>query len=142
MWKLGLRPHSSFSGTICFKFSVLCFYSALLPCSSSSPTPHQVVYQDIPAGLPPLLDQAIILQLEAGQWGIQQRHNIDNLKNIPRKGITRPQSQFHIHVSVSDLCIYLPAPIDLPILLHENVWTGPGNILYKSSQTHECGNWD
>jgi hypothetical protein len=24
MWKLGLRPHNSFSGNICFEFSVLC----------------------------------------------------------------------------------------------------------------------
>jgi hypothetical protein len=34
--------------------------------------------------------------------------------NIPRKGIVRPQSNFHIHVSVSDL--YMPT-IRLPILL-------------------------
>jgi hypothetical protein len=37
--------------------------------------------------------------------------------NIPRKGIARPQSQFHIHVSVSDL--YIPV-IGPPILLQEN----------------------
>ncbi len=28
MWKLGLRPHNSFSGNICFEFSVLCLCSA------------------------------------------------------------------------------------------------------------------
>jgi hypothetical protein len=33
---------------------------------------------------------------------------------------------FHIHVSVSDLCI---PKIDLPILLQEgNMWTDPGSI--------------
>jgi hypothetical protein len=34
-------------------------------------------------------------------------------------------SNFHIHVSVSDL--YIPT-IGLPILLQENMWTDPGNI--------------
>ncbi len=28
MWKLGLMPHNSFSGNICFEFSVLCLCSA------------------------------------------------------------------------------------------------------------------
>ncbi len=32
---------------------------------------------------------------------------------------------FHIHVSVSDLCI---PTIDLPFLLQENMWSNPGNI--------------
>jgi hypothetical protein len=36
--------------------------------------------------------------------------------NIARKGIARPQSEFHIRVSVSDL--YIPM-IGLPILLQE-----------------------
>ncbi len=30
MWKLGLRPHNSFSGEICFEFSVLCLCSVTL----------------------------------------------------------------------------------------------------------------
>jgi hypothetical protein len=29
MWKLGLRPCNSFSGNICFEFSVLCLCSAV-----------------------------------------------------------------------------------------------------------------
>jgi hypothetical protein len=58
-----------------------------------------------------------------------QRHNTET--NIPRKGIARPQSQFHIHVSVSDL--YIPT-IGLPILLQKNMWTDPGNI--KISDRH------
>jgi hypothetical protein len=33
-------------------------------------------------------------------------------------------SNFHIHVSVSDLY----STIDLPIFLQENMWTDPGNI--------------
>jgi hypothetical protein len=46
--------------------------------------------------------------------------------NIPRKAIVRPQSQFHIRVSVIDL--YIPTT-GLPILLQENKWTAdPGNI--------------
>ncbi len=47
--------------------------------------------------------------------------------NIPRKGIARPQSQFHIHVSVSDLYILT---IDLRILLQEI--RGPTLGIYKS----------
>ncbi len=31
IWKLGLRPRNSFSGNICFKFSVLCLRSVLFP---------------------------------------------------------------------------------------------------------------
>jgi hypothetical protein len=30
MWKLGLRPSNSFSGNICFEFSVLCLCSVYL----------------------------------------------------------------------------------------------------------------
>jgi hypothetical protein len=46
-------------------------------------------------------------------------------KNIPRKGIERGQSHFHIHVSASDL--YIPR-ISQPILLQENMWTDSGKI--------------
>jgi hypothetical protein len=46
--------------------------------------------------------------------------------NIPRKGTARHSPNFPIHVSVSDL--YIPT-IDLLILLQENMWTDPGNIL-------------
>jgi hypothetical protein len=56
-----------------------------------------------------------------------QRHNTPPKfeTNIPSKGIATPQSNFHIHVSVSDL--YIPR-IGLPILLQENMWTYPGNV--------------
>ncbi len=47
--------------------------------------------------------------------------------NIPRKEITRPAPNIHIHVSVSDL--YIPT-IDLPILLQEIC--GPILGIYKS----------
>ncbi len=40
---------------------------------------------------------------------------------------------FHIRVSVSDLYISM---LGLPILLQENMWTDPGNILYKSLKDH------
>jgi hypothetical protein len=36
MWKLGPRPHNSFSGNICFEFSVLCFCSARTGLPKSS----------------------------------------------------------------------------------------------------------
>ncbi len=57
-----------------------------------------------------------------------KRHNIEIHTNIPRKGMARPQSQFHIHVSVIDL--YIPTFV-LSILLQENMWTDPRNT-YKS----------
>ncbi len=58
--------------------------------------------------------------------------------NIPSKGILRPQSEFPLHVSVSDL--YIPT-ISLPILVQENMWTDPESILYiNRSQTHKYGN--
>ncbi len=38
-------------------------------------------------------------------------------------------TNFHIHVSVSDLCTVFPQPVSMPILLQENRWTNPGNIL-------------
>ncbi len=50
------------------------------------------------------------------------------------KGTARPQSNFHIHVSVSDL--YIPS-IGLPILLQ-----GKYADHINRSQTQECGNWD
>jgi hypothetical protein len=56
--------------------------------------------------------------------------------NIPRKGISGPQFQFPIHVSVSEL--YIPT-MGLPFLLEEIF--GPILGIYKSSQTHEFGNW-
>ncbi len=55
-----------------------------------------------------------------------QRHNTKNSKQIfPEKELCGQSPNFHIHVSVSDLYI---SPIDLPILLQENMWTDPGNI--------------
>jgi hypothetical protein len=59
-----------------------------------------------------------------------QRHNTENSKQIfPEKELCGPSPNCHLHVSVSDL--YTPT-IGLPILLQENVWTNPGNTVYKS----------
>jgi hypothetical protein len=64
-----------------------------------------------------------------------QRENTENLKQIFLEKKLRGLSlKFHIHVSVSDLCI---PTIGLPILLQENMWTDPG-IIKNRSQTHEC----
>jgi hypothetical protein len=54
-----------------------------------------------------------------------QRHNakIRN-KYSQKRNCAATGPNFHIHVSVSDL--YIPT-IDLPILLQENMWNGPGN---------------
>ncbi len=50
----------------------------------------------------------------------------ENSKQIfPEKELRGHSPNFHIHVSVRDL--YIPT-IDLPILLQENMGTGPGNI--------------
>jgi hypothetical protein len=44
----------------------------------------------------------------------------------------------YTHIPVRDLYI---SRIGLPILLQENMWTGPCEYINRS-QTHECGNWD
>jgi hypothetical protein len=57
-----------------------------------------------------------------------QRHNAENSKQIFAENELRghiPHSDFHIHVSVSDL--YIPK-IKLPILQQEIWGTDPGNI--------------
>jgi hypothetical protein len=68
-------------------------------------------------------------KLTYSQTAPSQIHCKDTVLKIRNKfsqeGIARPQSHFHIHVSVSDL--YIPR-IGLPILLQENMWTDPGNI--------------
>jgi hypothetical protein len=57
----------------------------------------------------------------------QQRDITENLKQIfPEKELRSLSPNFHIHGSVSDLYI---STIGLPILLQENMWTDPGNIL-------------
>ncbi len=57
-----------------------------------------------------------------------QRTTTENLKQIfPEKELSGHSSNFHIHVSVSDL--YIPT-IDLPILLQEIC--GPILVIYKS----------
>ncbi len=48
---------------------------------------------------------------------------------FPEKELCGLSPNIHIHVSVSDL--YIPT-IGLPILLQENMWTDPGNTVYKS----------
>ncbi len=59
-----------------------------------------------------------------------QRTNTENSKQIiPEKELRGHGSNFHIHVSVSDL--YIPT-IDLPILLQEICGCGPILGIYKS----------
>ncbi len=54
------------------------------------------------------------------------RHNTENSKQIfPEKDLHGLISNFHIHVSVSNL--YIPT-IGVPNLLQENMWTDPGNV--------------
>jgi hypothetical protein len=53
------------------------------------------------------------------------RDNTENSKQIFPKKDSAPQSNFDIHVSISDS--YFPR-IGLPILLQEKMWTDPGNI--------------
>ncbi len=52
--------------------------------------------------------------------------------NIPRKGISGPQS-------VSELYVY--ARDGIAFSAGGNMWTDPGNIHINRSQTHECRNW-
>ncbi len=68
-----------------------------------------------------------------------QRTNAENsLQIFPEKELRGHSPNFHIHVSVSDL--YIPR-IDLPILLQENMWTDPGNILIAHRYMN-VENWD
>ncbi len=65
-----------------------------------------------------------------------QRHNTKNSKQIfPEKELHGLSPNFHIHVYVSDICINIPT-IGLPILLQENMWTDPGNTVFKSLTEH------
>jgi hypothetical protein len=48
----------------------------------------------------------------------------DSKQIFPEKELRGHRSNFHIHVSVSDL--YIPT-IDLPFLMEKNMWTDPGN---------------
>ncbi len=54
MWKLGLRPHNSFSGNICFEFLLLCLCSAcsLLALYFSVPNGGLIAFH----GISPLAD--------------------------------------------------------------------------------------
>jgi hypothetical protein len=60
------------------------------------------------------------------QFCTLQRHNTENSKQIfPEKELRGFSTNFHIHVSVSDL--FVPA-IRPPVLLQENMWVDPGNL--------------
>jgi hypothetical protein len=64
--------------------------------------------------------------LHVGEDALQRRNTENSKQMFPEKELSGLSPNFHIHVSVSDL--YIPT-IDLPILLlHENMWTVPGNI--------------
>jgi hypothetical protein len=103
------------------------FHGCHLSPASSRPKSIQKGYRkgrllyfiiDGVAGLRRLTDITVVHTL--------QRHNTENSKQIyPEKELRGLSPNFHIHVSVSDLYI---STIGLPILLHENMWTDPGNI--------------
>jgi hypothetical protein len=68
-----------------------------------------------------------------------QRHNTENLKRIfPERELRSLNTNFHIHVAVSDL-IYSH---------NRSAYSAAGKNVNRSweyinrSQTHECGNWD
>jgi hypothetical protein len=68
-----------------------------------------------------------------------QRHNTENSKQIfPEKELRGFSSNFHIHVSVSDLYVYS---------YDRSAYSVEGKSVDRSwqyincSQTHECGNW-
>ncbi len=73
----------------------------------------------------PLDDASLALQRKSYLW-------------IPFLGIARPQSQFHIHVSVSAFYIPRIGPhISCSRIGRSIVW------VYKFlTDTYECGNWD
>jgi hypothetical protein len=52
---------------------------------------------------------------------------------FPEKELRGHRPNFHILVCVSDLYILR---IGLPFLLQENMWTDPGNTVYKSLKEH------
>ncbi len=57
-----------------------------------------------------------------------QRTNTKNLKHIfPEKELRGHSPNFHVHVSVSDLNIYIFIRSAYN-LLQENMWTDPGNL--------------
>ncbi len=64
------------------------------------------------------------------KYSTLQRHKTENWKQIfPEKELRSLSPNFHIHVSVNDLHIPM---LGLPILLQEDMWTDPGNTVYKS----------
>ncbi len=68
-----------------------------------------------------------------------QRHNTENSKQrFPEKKLRGYNLNSFIHVSVSDLYIFLTG---LPILLQDQGMDQTSEYIDRS-QTHECGNWD
>jgi hypothetical protein len=81
--------------------------------------------------------KALTIRLFLSLSASLQRQNGENLKQIfPEKEYLGLNPNFHIHVSVSEL--YIPT-MGLPFLLEEICGLILG--IYKSSQTHEFGNW-
>jgi hypothetical protein len=69
-----------------------------------------------------------------------QRTNTENWKQIfPEKELRGLSSNFHIHVSVSDLYTLFPGSIGL--LCYRKYVYRSWEYIHRS-QTHECGNWD
>ena len=75
-----------------------------------------------------LFTRVVRIQLVTYTSALQRNNTENSALLLSGKELHGRSPSFHIHVSVSDLCI---PTIDLPILLQENMWTDPGKI-YKS----------
>jgi hypothetical protein len=86
----------------------------------TSPLPHHACRENTNA------PRHALYAVHALPFTTMQRTNAENSEQLfPEKELSGHSPNFHIHVSVSNLCI---PTIDLPILLQENMWIDPENI--------------